>query len=560
MNRASAAAAPISPRASGEALSYRCESEGAWLPEPGAATSWCGEERRALLRPPEKRRTGAGGSCSTAASCAWLFLPNRARGTTTGGVAAVLLLLVRRAGAERRARRERAAAAAGIAEKKKKIDGNDVREASEQVERKKRVLRDRWASLTRSFFFSFLLSLHLFPPPKTMDETYDAIVLGTGLKECILSGLLSVDGLKVRGEEKERGEMECKSSIDGGTSLLALFALSLSRQHCASSAAALVSPAKSRAVSLVRSREALRKEKAQREEQKRKEKCLARCLLSLSFFSLSTLFSSTSNLFSLSFSLFLPSFQVLHLDRNPYYGGDSASLNLNQLYERHAPKKPAAPAPPPAAPAPPPPPAPEAATSTTTAEGGEGEEGAAASAAAAAPPPPPPPPPPAPPAPPPPPPPAPRGPSRDYNVDTVPKFIMGGGKLVRVLVRTKVTRYLEFKAVDGSFVFSSGRVERVPATDMEALRSPLLGLLEKRRARNFFIFVQDYKEEDPRTHGGRDLRRMPMSALYAEFGLAPATVDFVGHALALHTDDTYMNRPALDTVKRIQLYHDSLFR
>ena len=30
-----------------------------------------------------------------------------------------------------------------------------------------------------------------------MDEQYDVIVLGTGLKECILSGLLSVDGLKV---------------------------------------------------------------------------------------------------------------------------------------------------------------------------------------------------------------------------------------------------------------------------------------------------------------------------------------------------------------------------
>jgi Rab GDP dissociation inhibitor len=30
-----------------------------------------------------------------------------------------------------------------------------------------------------------------------MDETYDAIVLGTGLKECILSGLLSVNGYKV---------------------------------------------------------------------------------------------------------------------------------------------------------------------------------------------------------------------------------------------------------------------------------------------------------------------------------------------------------------------------
>lgn len=30
-----------------------------------------------------------------------------------------------------------------------------------------------------------------------MDQEYDAIVLGTGLKECILSGLLSIEGKKV---------------------------------------------------------------------------------------------------------------------------------------------------------------------------------------------------------------------------------------------------------------------------------------------------------------------------------------------------------------------------
>jgi Rab GDP dissociation inhibitor len=32
-----------------------------------------------------------------------------------------------------------------------------------------------------------------------MDQEYDAIILGTGLKECLLAGLLSVDGMKVRG-------------------------------------------------------------------------------------------------------------------------------------------------------------------------------------------------------------------------------------------------------------------------------------------------------------------------------------------------------------------------
>lgn len=32
--------------------------------------------------------------------------------------------------------------------------------------------------------------------PFKMDQEYDAVVLGTGLKECIISGLLSVAGMK----------------------------------------------------------------------------------------------------------------------------------------------------------------------------------------------------------------------------------------------------------------------------------------------------------------------------------------------------------------------------
>jgi hypothetical protein len=50
------------------------------------------------------------------------------------------------------------------------------------------------------------------------------------------------------------------------------------------------------------------------------------------------------------------------------------------------------------------------------------------------------------------------GPNRDWNVDLVPKFMMANGKLVRVLLHTGVVKYLEFKAVDGSFVLSKGKV------------------------------------------------------------------------------------------------------
>ncbi|KAF2594071.1 hypothetical protein F2Q70_00044153 [Brassica cretica] len=121
-----------------------------------------------------------------------------------------------------------------------------------------------------------------------MDEEYEVIVLGTGLKECILSGLLSVDGVK-----------------------------------------------------------------------------------------------------------------VLHMDRNDYYGGESTSLNLNQLWKKF-----------------------------------RGEEKA----------------------------PEHLGASRDYNVDMMPKFMMGNGKLVRTLIHTDVTKYLSFKAVDGSYVFVKGKQATVSSS------------------------------------------------------------------------------------------------
>jgi Rab GDP dissociation inhibitor len=69
----------------------------------------------------------------------------------------------------------------------------------------------------------------------------------------------------------------------------------------------------------------------------------------------------------------------------------------------------------------------------------------------------------------------------------VPKFMMANGKLVKTLIYTDVTKYLEFKAVDGSYVLNKGRVHKVPSSDYEALRSPLMGLFEKRRARLFFM-------------------------------------------------------------------------
>ena len=85
------------------------------------------------------------------------------------------------------------------------------------------------------------------------------------------------------------------------------------------------------------------------------------------------------------------------------------------------------------------------------------------------------------------------GRGRDWNVDLIPKFLMANGArahtrgykvltnqrtgcaaglLVKLLVHTDVTRYLEFKSVEGSFVWKrGGKIHKVPVTETEALAS-----------------------------------------------------------------------------------------
>ena len=112
--------------------------------------------------------------------------------------------------------------------------------------------------------------------------------------------------------------------------------------------------------------------------------------------------------------------KVLHLDKNNYYGASSASLNITKLYQHF--NKPGDP-------------------------------------------------------------PQEFGADRDWNVDLVPKFVMAGGELVDILLQTKVSNYLEWKTIDASYVYQyqeagllSGEkfIHKVPASDSEALKSPLM--------------------------------------------------------------------------------------
>lgn len=55
-----------------------------------------------------------------------------------------------------------------------------------------------------------------------------------------------------------------------------------------------------------------------------------------------------------------------------------------------------------------------------------------------------------------------------------------------------------------------------------------------------------------------DIRKQPMSDIFKKYKLEENTIDFLGHAVALHRDDSYMSQPAELTIRRMNLYMESL--
>lgn len=75
---------------------------------------------------------------------------------------------------------------------------------------------------------------------------------------------------------------------------------------------------------------------------------------------------------------------------------------------------------------------------------------------------------------------------------------------------------------------------KVPSDEMEAVKSSLMGLWEKKRLVNFINYLLKLDLADKKSWGEHDLNKVPMQKIYEKFGFCENTIDFLGHAVALH--------------------------
>ncbi|KAM3622335.1 uncharacterized protein V6R79_023359 [Siganus canaliculatus] len=190
--------------------------------------------------------------------------------------------------------------------------------------------------------------------------------------------------------------------------------------------------------------------------------------------------------------------KVLHIDKNTYYGGESASISpLEQLYKKFKVPGPA------------------------KSYVGRGKE---------------------------------------WNIDLIPKFFLAHGELVKILMHTEVTRYLDFKVIEGVYISKAGKLHKVPSTEEDAQASDLMGMFDKRRFKKLLLFALNFDERNPRTYQDIDPKRTSTRDLFGRFDLGQDVIEFTGHAIALHSSESYLEQPCLETIRRIRLFSESLTR
>lgn len=146
---------------------------------------------------------------------------------------------------------------------------------------------------------------------------------------------------------------------------------------------------------------------------------------------------------------------------------------------------------------------------------------------------------------------------RFFCIDLTPKLMLADGKARGLLERLGIFDVVDFVAIPGSFIYKHGKVHTVPSCERDAIRSGVVGILQKPRVVSFFWDVKKYcrmsKDERQRTSMPATMREY-----FSKHGLSRDAQEFIGHAVALNLDDSYLDRAPDETLENIHLFARSL--
>eukprot|EP01134_Creolimax_fragrantissima_P001167 CFRG1167T1 len=141
---------------------------------------------------------------------------------------------------------------------------------------------------------------------------------------------------------------------------------------------------------------------------------------------------------------------------------------------------------------------------------------------------------------------------RRFCIDLMPKLLLSNGKLVELLISSKVGDYLEFRPLEATCIFSDGIIQQVPCTKADVFKTKTVSPVEKRFLMRFLKTSMDTS-----THAKviEEYGERPYCEFLSDNKLSSRLQTFILYAIAKTEDSSVLTGEGL---KRTTEFMESL--
>ncbi|KAG9446882.1 hypothetical protein H6P81_013010 [Aristolochia fimbriata] len=162
--------------------------------------------------------------------------------------------------------------------------------------------------------------------------------------------------------------------------------------------------------------------------------------------------------------------------------------------------------------------------------------------------------------------------SRSFSLDlSGPRVLLCADPMVDLMLKSGASHHIEFKSIDGNFVYIDGRLSPVPDSRESIFKDRSLGLTEKSQLMRFFKLVQEHFSsnlgdgQDEKRISEEDLE-MPFYEFLGKHRLPPKIKSIILYAIAMADYDQESPKDSnnllrtKDGIEGLALYHASVGR
>ncbi|GFU28549.1 rab proteins geranylgeranyltransferase component A 2 [Nephila pilipes] len=142
---------------------------------------------------------------------------------------------------------------------------------------------------------------------------------------------------------------------------------------------------------------------------------------------------------------------------------------------------------------------------------------------------------------------------RKFNIDLAPKIMFSRGSLVELLISSNIARYAEFQCITRVLTYINGHIEQVPCSRADVFSTKNVTVVEKRMLMKFLNFCLKFEEQTDEYKGYED---KPFVEFLRSKKLTSNVEHYVLHAIAM-VDETC---DTLKGLKATQKFLQSLGR